>query len=535
MNCVHRDRAVAARRLARRRGAHPGGRPGGRARADRAPRRVARRARRRRGRAGARHACATPRAAPTTSCPATIALARAGGTVGEWAGALREVFGEYRAPTGRRRRARGGAATAMLRCAGTGAGRAAERSAVRSGSSWASPGSTATPTAPSRSRSRRATPGMEVVYQGIRLTPEQIAAAARDEDVDVVGLSILSGSHRELVPETVAAAARRRRRRAGRRRRDHPRSRPGRAPRRRRRPRLHAEGLPHQRHRRRARRPGGRPVSDRPATPSGELPRRGGVRGAGAGRDRDRRHRGGRRRGRARARRRGASASPPRVSARCVDVRRTRAEDSLWEARAQARRLRRAAGGAPGGGRRGADAGRRPAPSVADLPTGTDTEDWEIDPVSGLLRQRHLPVLLQQVVAAARRKVQPVSVVFWELDGLRRRRARRARAGAHRARARSRGARCARATRCSASVTSSRWRCSSTPPSRARSWSPSACASALRTSPVGDSLTVSAGIACYPTHALDAAELVARAGRALELARREGSRARPRRHRRAVG
>jgi (2R)-ethylmalonyl-CoA mutase len=45
--------------------------------------------------------------------------------------------------------------------------------------------------------------GMEVVYQGIRLTPEQIAVAARDEDVDVVGLSILSGSHLELVPETV--------------------------------------------------------------------------------------------------------------------------------------------------------------------------------------------------------------------------------------------------------------------------------------------------------------------------------------------
>ena len=45
--------------------------------------------------------------------------------------------------------------------------------------------------------------GMEVIYQGIRLTPAQIAAAARDEDVDVVGLSILSGSHLELVPEVL--------------------------------------------------------------------------------------------------------------------------------------------------------------------------------------------------------------------------------------------------------------------------------------------------------------------------------------------
>jgi (2R)-ethylmalonyl-CoA mutase len=45
--------------------------------------------------------------------------------------------------------------------------------------------------------------GMEVIYQGIRLTPEQIAAVARDEDVDVIGLSILSGSHLQLVPEVV--------------------------------------------------------------------------------------------------------------------------------------------------------------------------------------------------------------------------------------------------------------------------------------------------------------------------------------------
>ncbi len=43
--------------------------------------------------------------------------------------------------------------------------------------------------------------GFEVIYQGIRLTPEQIVATARDEDVDLVGLSILSGSHLELVPE----------------------------------------------------------------------------------------------------------------------------------------------------------------------------------------------------------------------------------------------------------------------------------------------------------------------------------------------
>ena len=107
---------------------------------------------------------------PRTSCPRRSTLARAGGTVGEWAGALREVFGEYRAPTGV-----GAVAAAPGDEHGSGArrgpGRGRASSAARSGSSSASPGSTVTPTAPSRSRSRRATPGMEVVYQGIRLTP----------------------------------------------------------------------------------------------------------------------------------------------------------------------------------------------------------------------------------------------------------------------------------------------------------------------------------------------------------------------------
>ena len=46
---------------------------------------------------------------------------------------------------------------------------------------------------------------MEVIYDGIRVTPEHIAAAARDEDVDIIGLSILSGSHLHLVPEVLEA------------------------------------------------------------------------------------------------------------------------------------------------------------------------------------------------------------------------------------------------------------------------------------------------------------------------------------------
>ena len=135
--------------------------------------------------------------------PATIEAAKAGATTGEWAGVLRDVFGDYRAPTGVSARAAaldGDEIAAHARSAST---RSPRRSATGCGSSSASPASTGTPTAPSRSRSARATSAWRSIYQGIRLTPEQIAASAIQEDVDVVGLSILSGSHLWLVPEIV--------------------------------------------------------------------------------------------------------------------------------------------------------------------------------------------------------------------------------------------------------------------------------------------------------------------------------------------
>jgi (2R)-ethylmalonyl-CoA mutase len=133
--------------------------------------------------------------------PATIDLARAGGTVGEWAGALREVFGEYRAPTGVSGvRAPAGAemerARARVRETEHVLGHPIRVLVGKPGLDGHSNGAEQIAVA-----ARDA--GMEVVYQGIRLTPEQIAAAARDEDVDLVGLSVLSGSHRRLVPETV--------------------------------------------------------------------------------------------------------------------------------------------------------------------------------------------------------------------------------------------------------------------------------------------------------------------------------------------
>jgi (2R)-ethylmalonyl-CoA mutase len=131
-----------------------------------------------------------------TLMPATIALAHAGGTTGEWAGALREVFGEYRAPTG----VRGGVGHrgAELRAAAD-----AVRSLVGGPPRLlvAKPGLDGHSNGAEQIAVAARDAGFEVVYDGIRLTPAQIAAAALDEDVDIVGISILSGSHLELVPE----------------------------------------------------------------------------------------------------------------------------------------------------------------------------------------------------------------------------------------------------------------------------------------------------------------------------------------------
>jgi len=133
--------------------------------------------------------------------PLSAALARAGGTVGEWAGALRDVFGEYRAPTGVSGvRAHVGPELAHVRervqLTARTLGHPIRVLVGKPGLDGHSNGAEQIAVA-----ARDA--GMEVIYQGIRLTPAQIAAAARDEDVDLVGLSVLSGSHRLLVPETV--------------------------------------------------------------------------------------------------------------------------------------------------------------------------------------------------------------------------------------------------------------------------------------------------------------------------------------------
>jgi ethylmalonyl-CoA mutase len=134
---------------------------------------------------------------------ATREAARAGVTTGEWAGALREVFGEFRAPTG---------VSGAVGVAEAGADLAGVRDAVRrTGEELGGrlrllvgkPGLDGHSNGAEQVAVRARDAGFEVVYQGIRLTPGQIVSAAVAEDVHCVGISILSGSHMELVPEVL--------------------------------------------------------------------------------------------------------------------------------------------------------------------------------------------------------------------------------------------------------------------------------------------------------------------------------------------
>lgn len=130
---------------------------------------------------------------------ATIACARAGVTTGEWANVLRDVFGEYQGPTGvGNASAVGSALLGEL---------ASFHQSLADGPPKvliAKPGLDGHSNGAEQIALAARDSGMEVVYQGIRRTPAQIAATARDEDVDLIGLSVLSGSHVELVPAVVA-------------------------------------------------------------------------------------------------------------------------------------------------------------------------------------------------------------------------------------------------------------------------------------------------------------------------------------------
>ncbi|GAA2154160.1 protein meaA [Nocardioides koreensis] len=134
----------------------------------------------------------------------TLVAARAGATTGEWAGTLREVFGEFRAPTGV-----SGAVGVTQAVGEAGAELAAVRATVKATGDElggrlrllvGKPGLDGHSNGAEQVAVRARDAGFEVIYQGIRLTPEQIVSAAVAEDVHCVGLSILSGSHMELVP-----------------------------------------------------------------------------------------------------------------------------------------------------------------------------------------------------------------------------------------------------------------------------------------------------------------------------------------------
>ncbi|MFT4035461.1 MAG: protein meaA [Patulibacter sp.] len=134
--------------------------------------------------------------------PASIAAAKAGVTTGEWSQALRDAFGEYRGPTGVGEASAGAASDDLealreqVAQLGEALGRTPKLLVGKPGLDGHSNGSEQIAV-----RARDA--GFDVVYEGIRLTPEQIVRSAVDEGVHLVALSILSGSHMELIPSVV--------------------------------------------------------------------------------------------------------------------------------------------------------------------------------------------------------------------------------------------------------------------------------------------------------------------------------------------
>ncbi|MER6911977.1 methylmalonyl-CoA mutase family protein [Streptomyces sp. NPDC000594] len=146
-------------------------------------------------------------AGTTALMPVTLECARAGVTTGEWAWALRDVFGEFRAPTGV-------SSAPLTGVAGPGTPLASVRAKVSRTAEElgcgrlrllvGKPGLDGHSNGAEQIAVRARDAGFEVVYQGIRLTPQQIVSAALAEDVHCVGLSILSGSHGELVPDVLA-------------------------------------------------------------------------------------------------------------------------------------------------------------------------------------------------------------------------------------------------------------------------------------------------------------------------------------------
>jgi (2R)-ethylmalonyl-CoA mutase len=135
--------------------------------------------------------------------PASIAAARAGVTTGEWAKTLRSAFGEFRAPTGVGEAASTTDRTEAVEQVQAEVERVSEALGRRIKILVGKPGLDGHSNGAEQIAVRARDVGMDVVYEGIRLTPEQIAHSAEQEGVHVIGLSILSGSHLELIPAVI--------------------------------------------------------------------------------------------------------------------------------------------------------------------------------------------------------------------------------------------------------------------------------------------------------------------------------------------
>ncbi len=133
--------------------------------------------------------------------PASIACAQAGVTTGEWTETLRAVFGEYRAPTGVARAV--GVSDGRLEAARHEVEQVSRRLGRRIKMLVGKPGLDGHSNGAEQIAVRARDCGMEVVYEGIRLTPDRIVNAALEESVHVVGLSILSGGHVSLVADVM--------------------------------------------------------------------------------------------------------------------------------------------------------------------------------------------------------------------------------------------------------------------------------------------------------------------------------------------
>jgi len=134
--------------------------------------------------------------------PASIACAKAGVTTGEWGWTLREAFGEYRAPTGVGRAMRND--VDGLDDIRADVDRVSRKLGRRLTFLVGKPGLDGHSNGAEQIAVRARDAGMQVVYEGIRLTPEEIVDAAREQKAHVIGLSVLSGSHLPLVQDVVA-------------------------------------------------------------------------------------------------------------------------------------------------------------------------------------------------------------------------------------------------------------------------------------------------------------------------------------------